>query len=95
MHLIKDHDGEGPDEPPGGWQSGPTLADTELITVQLCRFTGVILEGGERCPDWGTVHREVDCAQTYVSVEQVAWWLHQLPTEERRPYAWRERPEGQ
>jgi hypothetical protein len=39
---MTDHsqDQIGVDEPEGGWVVAPTLVDTQILTIALCRFTG-------------------------------------------------------
>lgn len=51
--MAEDHarDRQSYDEPPGGWVTGPELINTEVLLIQLCRFTGSPLEDG------GCIHR--------------------------------------
>ena len=39
---MREHDTSAPtpDEPEGGWQQAPTLHDSEILSVVLCRYTG-------------------------------------------------------
>lgn len=39
---FADNHGGSYDEPEGGWQEGPTLWTQPLVTVTLCRYSGII-----------------------------------------------------
>ena len=54
-----------PDEPEGGWQSGPDLTDAEILTIALCCYTGVATDPDSKCPSRGDVHADVDCVKLY------------------------------
>lgn len=65
-----------PGEPGGGWAVAPTLVDTEILTIALCRFTGVRpnaeLSSSEQltCDDRVRgLHPDVDCTTLYHQAE--------------------------
>lgn len=91
--LPADHslDQQSADEPVGGWVTGPELIDTEVLIVQLCRYTGTALN------DQGCLHRllkrhpDEECRTYFVSakalregqVDLAALDLEALPSEVR------------
>lgn len=61
-----------PGEPDGGWTTAPTLSDTQILTIALCRYTGCKpndeLSDSEHitCPERVKgVHPDEDCITLY------------------------------
>jgi hypothetical protein len=64
----------GNDEPEGGWVTAPTLADSQILTIALCRYTGDKPEReGLRCQAReAMMHADVDCVTLYHQAEALA-----------------------
>lgn len=64
------HDDDIPDGRDTGWQSGPRLYDSELLTLTLCRYTGEPpMVNGECAARAARQHRDVECFQLFFSAE--------------------------
>jgi len=73
--MTTNHSAEtiGPDEPEGGWQQAPTLADSQILSIALCRFTGERPEDDNSCYARAThLHRDEDCITLYHQAEALA-----------------------
>lgn len=72
MKLEHDDDNLDP-HPEDGWITAPTLVDTEITSLTLCRFTGRKVKLDTVCVarDLG-LHKDVDCASLYLQAEALA-----------------------
>ena len=77
---MREHDPvqPGPNEPEGGWEVAPTLSDTVILSVVLCRFTGERPFGETSglkpiCAKRATgAHADVECLSLYHQQEALA-----------------------
>jgi hypothetical protein len=56
-------------EPPGGWVTGPDLIDTEVLLVQLCRYTAMPLRHSGCLMRHLGRHPDEDCQTYFVSIK--------------------------
>lgn len=48
-------------EPEGGWEGGPDLYDTELVSVVLCKYTGYIVNDVDQPCEHADTHAPGPC----------------------------------
>ena len=65
------HDADGGHgEPQDGWVTAPTLVDTEILTLALCRYTGHAPDVNGRCHQRALrLHADVECTTLYHQAE--------------------------
>lgn len=68
---MREHDttAPGPDEPEDGWVKSDPLADSEILSIVLCRFTGEKPTSNSEKPRCSmralAQHEDVDCLTLY------------------------------
>jgi hypothetical protein len=74
------------DEPEEGWVEAPTLVDTQVLTIALCRFTGdrPERETGRCLQRQLRLHEDVDCVTLYHQADALRNGLvhYELPATE-------------
>src|SRR5687768_7905976 len=83
-NVREHHDETSPDEPDDGWVTSPTLWDTEISTIALCKYAGIPVEG--TCHARAT-HRHPDepCVTLFFSAEALQKGELDLPKFEDLP----------
>lgn len=80
------------DEPEGGWETAPTLIDTELVVTTLCRFVGLPVGHLQPCLFRTTRrHPDEECRALYIQADALRAGLDlggfdEIPEEVRRPF---------
>lgn len=80
-------------EPEGGWIWAPTLIDTQILQLLLCRFTGDKVTINEPCQArFVMAHPDVECRTVFVQTEGLkaalvdSLLLPEITDEVRAPY---------
>ena len=56
-----------PGEPDEGWEKGPDLQGSEILTITLCKYTGFVIDNLETPCEWADTHPPGPCFALYHS----------------------------